>query len=190
MTVSPGLDAFLPLQIDAHFTLRAVELEDAESLAAFVEGNREHLARFLPDLVAEIVELATARAHLERVIELRDRDSLLEMHLLEGGSLCGAARLRNIDWQYRSGNVGYLLGSAHQGRGIITRTVLRFLEWTFSELGLHRVELRCEDGNTASAAGAGRLGFTHAGVARDGEDLGDRYRDILVFSRLSSDGQT
>jgi ribosomal-protein-serine acetyltransferase len=182
-----SFECFRALSIDDGIVLRAVEIDDAEQLAAFVQDNREHLAPFLSELVDEIRDAATARAHLERVVGDRGRGSLLEMHILEHDVLCGAVRLRNVDWHHRSGNIGYLIAATHQGRGLVTRVVKRFVEWTFAELRLHRIELRCARGNLASTAVARRLGFSLEGTLRDGERLGEGYSDILVFARLSTD---
>jgi ribosomal-protein-serine acetyltransferase len=187
MSLPCTLATFPPLAIGEDLVLRAVELEEAEALAAFVLVNRAHLATFLIDLVEEITDVSTARAHLERVIALRAQGSLLELHIHASDGLCGAVRLRNLDWRHRSGNIGYLVGAAYQGRGIVTRAVTRCIEWAFDELQLHRVELRCAADNTASAAVARRLGFTLEGRLRDGECLDGRYHDILVFSRLRTD---
>jgi ribosomal-protein-serine acetyltransferase len=187
MTAPNSLGAFPSLSIDERVVLRAVEREDAEALCTFVLANRDHLASFLVDLVDEISNESAARAHLDRVIEMRALGSLLEMHIFEADVLCGAVRLRNIDWNNRSGNIGYLIGASFQGRGIITRTVDQFLKWAFAELQLHRIELRCAAANLASVAVAGRLGFTLEGTLRDAERLNDRYCDILVFSRLHTD---
>ena len=186
MTLPDSFECFRALSIGDGIVLRAVEIDDAEQLAAFVRENREHLAPFLADLVDEITDAVAARTHLERVIEDRRR-GLLEMHILEHDVLCGAVRLRNVDWHHRSGNIGYLIAGTHQGRGLVTRVVARFIEWTFAELRLHRIELRCARGNAASSAIARRLGFSLEGTLRDGERLGDGYSDILVFSRLSTD---
>ena len=186
VTLPDSFECFRALSIGDGIVLRAVEIADAEPLAAFVQDNRAHLAPFLSDLVDEITDVLTARAHLERVIDDRVR-GLLEMHIVEHDVLCGAVRLRNVDWHHRSGNIGYLIAARHEGRGIVTRVVTRFIEWTFAELRLHRIELRCARGNAASTAVARRLGFSLEGTLRDAERLGDGYSDILVFSRLSTD---
>lgn len=182
-----SFDRFRPLSIDDGVVLRAVEIDDAAQLAALVQANRAHLAPFLSDLVEEVTDAITARAHLERVVGDRGRGTLLEMHIVEHGVLCGAVRLRNLDWHHRSANIGYLIAASHGGRGLVTRVVTRFVAWTFAELRLHRIELRCARGNAASTAVARRLGFTLEGTLRDGERLGDGHTDILVYSRLATD---
>jgi hypothetical protein len=54
-------------------------------------------------------------------------------------------------------------------------------------VGLHRVEIRAAVDNTCSYAIPGRLGFTHEGVAREAERIGDRYVDQVVYSTLADE---
>jgi ribosomal-protein-serine acetyltransferase len=187
VTLPDLLSTFEPLEIGDGFVLRAVVIDDADVLAAFVDVNRDHLGRFLPGLVAEIIDVETARLHCEQMVALQAQGELLEMHLFDGELLCGAIRLRDVDGYNRSGNIGYLLGAEHAGRGLATRMVSRFVEWAFDALQMHRIELRCVATNVASAAVALRLGFTLEGRLRDCELIDDEFHDDLVFSRLRSD---
>lgn len=187
MTLPDLLSTIEPLEIGDGFVLRAVAIDDADALAAFVASNRGHLGRFLPGLVDEIVDVETARVHCEQVVALQAQGELLEMHLFDGELLCGAVRLRDVDGRNRRSNVGYLLGADHAGRGLATRTVSRFVEWAFDALRLHRIELRCVATNTASAAVADRLGFVLEGRLRGCELIDGEFHDDLVYSRLRTD---
>lgn len=193
-------DRFAPLQIDTALSLRAVALADAVALAAFVDDNREHLSIFLTDLTDEITDTASAQRHLDDVLDLRAHKLLLEMHIWDGARLCGAVRLRDVDWHHRNAKIGYLLGATDQGRGVITRVLTTFLTWAFHDLQLHRIELRCDPRNAPSIAVAKRLGFTCEGIARGVERhgahpwseraharSGDRYDDVMIFARLCTD---
>lgn len=187
MTLPCDFDRFAPLQLDNALSLRAVALDDAMALAAFVDDNRAHLAVFLSDLTDEISDVTSAQRHLAEVLDLRLHKLLLEMHIWDGARLCGAVRLRDVDWQHRNAKIGYLLGACEQGRGVITRVLTTFLRWAFDELQMHRIELRCDPDNASSIAVAKRLGFTYEGIARGVERHGDRYDDVMIFARLSTD---
>jgi ribosomal-protein-serine acetyltransferase len=180
-------DSFAPLHIDSALSLRAVALDDAMALAAFVDDNRDHLSVFLTDLTDEITDVTSAQRHLTDVLDLRLHKLLLEMHIWDGARLCGAVRLRDVDWQHRNAKIGYLLGASDQGRGVMARVLTTFLRWAFDELQLHRIELRCDPRNAASIAVAQRLGFTHEGLARGAERRGDHYDDVMIFARLCTD---
>lgn len=200
MSQPSDFDSFTPLHIDTALSLRAVAPDDAVALAAFVDDNRVHLSLFLADLTDEIIDVTSAERHLADVLDLRLHKVLLEMHIWDGARLCGAVRLRDVDWQHRNAKIGYLLGASDQGRGVITRVLTTFLAWAFDELRMHRIELRCDPCNAPSIAVAKRLGFTCEGIARGIERHGahpcserahagskDRYDDVMIFARLCTD---
>ena len=200
MSQPSDFDSFTPLHIDTALSLRAVAPDDAVALAAFVDDNRVHLSVFLSDLTDEITDVTSAERHLADVLDLRLHKLLLEMHIWDGARLCGAVRLRDIDWQHRNAKIGYLLGASEQGRGVITRVLTTFLAWAFDELQMHRIELRCDPRNAPSIAVAKRLGFTCEGIARGVERhgahpwseraharSGAHYDDVMIFARLCTD---
>ena len=187
MLLPTDFQSFTPLQIDSTVWLRAVALEDAPALATFVDDNRAHLAVFLSDLTEEICDATSAARHLTDVLELRLHNILLEMHVWDGTRLCGAVRLRDVDWHHRNAKIGYLLGASDQGRGVMTRVLTTFLPWAFGQLQLHRLELRCDPRNAPSIAVAKRLGFTLEGIARGAERHGDQYDDVMIFARRCTD---
>jgi ribosomal-protein-serine acetyltransferase len=178
---------FAPLTVGPELLLRPVEAGDAADLAELVRRNVDHLVTYLSDLLEIVYDEPSARAHLHEAEAARDRDELLELHLFERGQLCGALRLRNFDWRVGSANLGYLLDAGHTGRGLITRAAAALLAWSFDELPLFRVELRCAARNQASVAVATRLGFQLEGTARAAERDGAGRRDVLVLSRLRTD---
>ena len=187
VTLPDLLTTFAPLDLGGGFTLRAVDVADAPALAALVRANSAHLGRFIPAVVATIVDDESAVRHCREMQRLQSTGELLEMHLFDGDVLCGSVRMRDVDGRNRSAYIGYFIGTDHQGRGLVTLAVGAFVEWAFSSLQLHRIGLRCVAANTASAAVAHRLGFTLEGRLRDCELIDGVFHDDLVFSRLSSD---
>jgi ribosomal-protein-serine acetyltransferase len=82
------------------------------------------------------------------------------------------------------GEVGYGIGSAHEGRGLVTAATRALIDIGFGELGLHRIVIRAGVGNARSRAIPERLGFTLEGHAREeGRGSGGFY-DIVVYGLL------
>jgi RimJ/RimL family protein N-acetyltransferase len=189
VTLPDLLCAYEPLAIADGLVLRAVTVGDGPALAAFVADNQQHLSRYLAGLVEEIVDVRSAVQHCRAMVKLQAQGALLELYLVDGDDrMCGSVRLRDVDGRSGSANVGYLLAADHVGRGLATRAVAGVVDWAFTVLQLHRVELRCVASNRASAAVAGRLGFTLEGRLRDCELIDGEFHDDLVFSRLATDG--
>lgn len=78
---------------------------------------------------------------------------------------------------------GYWLAAGARGRGLATRAVTLMTGWLF-EMGAARVFLTIDAENTASAAVAGRAGFTHEGTLRDDGVWQGQRRDVDVFAVL------
>jgi ribosomal-protein-serine acetyltransferase len=86
---------------------------------------------------------------------------LFDDQVVAGG--CGAS----VDLVNREAEVGYWLGAAYEGRGIIGESVRSLLHFLFDDYEVHRVVIRAALGNVRSRAVAERLGFTLEGIQRE-----------------------
>ena len=114
MTLPDLLTTFAPLDLGGGFTRRAVDVADAPALAALVRANSAHLGRFIPAVVATIVDDESAVRHCREMQRLQSTGELLEMHLFDGDVLCGSVRMRDVDGRNRSAYIGYFIGTDHQ----------------------------------------------------------------------------
>jgi ribosomal-protein-serine acetyltransferase len=83
--------------------------------------------------------------------------------------------------------MGYSLGAEHQGRGIVTACMRVLIHYTFDELKLNRVELRCAAENLKSRAVAERLGFTREGELRESWLIHGSFVGKVVYGMLASE---
>lgn len=171
------------LEIDDNSHLRLLEEADAEELYRLVDGNRAHLAEWMPWAAGQTFEQTAnfIRGSLRRHAERNGS----ELALMLDGRMIGAAGFAGIDWVARSTNIGYWLGEEHQGRGLMTRAVRALVDHAFGELGLHRVEIKAAEGNRRSRAIPERLGFEQEGILREAECVDDRYMDLVVYGLLA-----
>ena len=165
--------------------LREVTRDDVDELYAVSLANREHLLPWMP-WAGDIRRPVTER-YVEGAIAQRERNDGTQFVLVVGGVIAGSFGFHRIDWINRATTIGYWIAERHQGRGLATAAVRAMIDHAFRTWGLHRVEIAPEPGNARSRAIPERLGFTQEGVRRDGERFGDGYRDLLVYSLLSSD---
>jgi ribosomal-protein-serine acetyltransferase len=61
------------------------------------------------------------------------------------------------------------------------------VDYLFSELKLHRIEIRCATDNVKSWAVPKRLGFSKEGVLRQAQAFDGRFLDIEVYGLLAED---
>ena len=176
----------IPLSSSCGVSLQPVAVEHAAALADLLRQEKAHLSPYLPAL-GELTSLSAARGHLAVAVDRARHHELFERHLFDGAVLCGAIRLKNIDRDDRKAHIGYFLGSAFEGRGIVTSSMRSVLAFCFDTLQLNRLELRCAAGNERSMAVARRLGFVHEGTLRQDEFLHGAFVDQHVFGLLRDD---
>lgn len=180
----------LRYDIDDSLTLRQVQPRYAAEVYALIDANREHLLRWLswPTLCNSV---ADSEAYAQQTLADFEARKQLSMHVVENEKIIGG--IGWTDWkqgpemgaEYASADIGYWLAADATGRGVMTRRVRRLLDAAFEEFDLHRITIRCEIGNTASAAIPRRLHFTHEGTLRHVCCYADRWVDHDLFSMLA-----
>jgi ribosomal-protein-serine acetyltransferase len=171
---------YWPLGDDAF--VRTYTPDDAEALAALVRANYDRLAPWMPWATRDRTA-ADQRDWIERC--LRSETDLEGNGIwLADGALAGGIGMR-IDTLSNHGEIGYWLGVAAEGRGLVTRACARFIDHGFGELGLHRIAIRAGVANERSRAVAVRLGFTEEGVLREEErSAAGVYHDLVAYGLL------
>lgn len=157
---------------------------DARPLAALC--NDEEAARWLPLRVPFTVVdgrewIATAAGKWRN-----EKYAAFAVDDVHTGELIGSVSVR-VDTQRQLGDIGYLVKREARRRGSASRAVSMLVDWCFDDLGLGRVQIRCEPGNVASRAVAEACGFVFEGVLRAENVVRDRRVDSAIFSLLPSD---
>jgi ribosomal-protein-serine acetyltransferase len=175
----------LSLQVTDCVELRQIEEGDAQPLTDLIDRNRAYLKEWLPWLDNSTDIHDTAR-FIGRSIEQALDDNGLTLAIVYSGSLAGVVGQHYLDSINRRTELGYWLDSAHQGKGIVTRSVARLVDYAFAAQNCHRVIIHCAVGNVKSRAIPERLGFVQEGVLREAEWLYDHYVDLAIYSMLKS----
>lgn len=166
--------------------LRALGVADAEHIFLVVQENREHLREWLP-WVDKTFTSEDTRKFLASVEAGRLERRTLAYGVYEDGEFRGVAGVHDIDLADRGAMIGYWLAAGARGRGLMTRSVRLLLRVLFEDLGLERVEIRCAEGNRASAAIPERLGFHFEGVRRHGQLLNAGFVNLRCYSMLRAE---
>lgn len=104
------------------------------------------------------------------------------------GTLVGGISLYRADAGTRSAEVGYGVRLGYRDAGIATEALTGLTAWALSEGGLQRIELRVRPENHASIKVADRAGFLLEGTLRRVALEDDGLCDLVVYSRLDTDG--
>ena len=144
------------IEVGAHgLVLRRLRVADAAGLLAAIERSRPELRRFMPWAMQDPT-LESVRAFLESVVA----GPSLGFGLFDaGGELVGGFGLHD-----RRGpgilEIGYWVRSDRTGRGYATAAAGALANVAFDRFPLvHRIEIRCDPANLASAAIPPKLGY-------------------------------
>ncbi|EHS1184033.1 GNAT family N-acetyltransferase [Vibrio vulnificus] len=104
-------------------------------------------------------------------------------------NLVGNIGLHEINHDLQRACIGYWLSEELQGKGIVTLSCQKMLEYAFDTLSMELVQLRAAKENTASRAVAERLGMSLEGIISRNEKVQDRVLDHAVYALRKTDWQ-
>lgn len=87
-------------------------------------------------------------------------------------------------------SLGYWMGQAHAGHGLMTEALRALLPFVFDDLRLHRLEAACLPNNEPSKGVLSKVGFHEEGMARQYLRINGEWADHLLFALLRADYDT
>lgn len=169
--------------------LRPLEPRDVDAFAqAFADD---------PELgpawgVEEDPDAAELAERVERAASFAAAGRGVELAIADRGSddLVGTVIMHSIDWRHERAEVGFWLAPGARGRGAATEGVGLLVNWAFTDLGLHRIEMITLPALPSFGrvlALAKRLGFRQEGVMRERNFERGRRHDTMVLAVLRAD---
>lgn len=102
--------------------------------------------------------------------------------------LKGAVHLSHIRrGAAQMGSLGYWLGAAYQGQGIMREAVALVCRFGFDEVGLHRIEAACMVDNIPSQRVLLQNGFAHEGRAQNYLEINGKWESHDLFGLIQED---
>jgi [ribosomal protein S5]-alanine N-acetyltransferase len=101
----------------------------------------------------------------------------------------GMISLSNIDYYRGIGTMGYWLGHKHWKRGFAKEALQKMIEFSFTEVGLNRIDISASAPNTSSHSLIKKVGFIQEGVRRQRNRIKStgRVYDEVVYGLLNQD---
>jgi RimJ/RimL family protein N-acetyltransferase len=171
--------------------VRPYRKEDATHLQQAVAESRDHIRPWLPfaDEHQTVDESLIWIVNAESRWLLRTSMNCTVIEATTGRHL-GGIGLQVHSWDIPYFEIGYWLRKSAEGHGYITEAASLLTDFALNNLGTQRVEIRCDELNTASANVARRLGYVEEGCFRnDFQSPEGAVRNTLVFSRIPGDGE-
>lgn len=171
------------IRVDDELELRALQPSDAAEIFALTDRNRSYLRRWLP-WVDGTRSVADTQAFIRRSLDALHLGQGFQVTIRCRGELVGVMGFVYVDEVNGRTEIGYWLGEAFQGRGIMTRACRALVDFAFRSLHLNRVEIRVEVTNARSRAIPERLGFSQEAVLREAAWMYDHPIDLVMYSLL------
>lgn len=125
-------------------------------------------------------QLATNRQAFQAGISMR---LFLLQRSEPEGAIVGSANFSSfVRGPFLACRLGYSLGEAFQGQGLMSEALRSAIEHVFGELGFHRIEANHVPTNERSGRLLRRLGFAIDGYARDYLYIDGAWRDHVLTS--------
>jgi len=176
----------MKIQVDDRISMELLCDDHSEKLFQLTDSNRKYLREWLPWLdsinsVSDIVKF------IQTSIEQYENGHGPQFAMFYNGIICGVNGFHKIDKLHKCGSIGYWLSEDYTGKGIITEGTKELLKIGYRDYVLHKIEIRCADGNIKSRAIAERLGFTYEATLRDCEWLYTKHVSHAIYSMLKSE---
>lgn len=170
--------------------LRAPEMRDFEAWSALRGASREFLRPWEPTWPPNDLTRPAFRARIKRYGQdvRADASYPFFIYRLGDGVLVGGLTLGQIRRGVaQTASLGYWMGEAHAGQGLMSDAVRALLPYAFATLRLRRIEAACLPENAPSIRLLERIGFTREGYARSYLCIAGAWRDHLLYAILAND---
>ena len=140
--------------------LREWRPDDLDDLVELLD--EPDIARWTP--MPSPFDVEAGLAYLKRAQQGRLNGQRIQLAITaDGGKPLGEVLLFGVDTGLKEAELGYLVGAAHRRRGLASKALTLLTGYAQDALGLRRLVLRIDPGNTASTAVARRCGFRLTG---------------------------
>lgn len=167
--------------------LRPPRAEDHGAWAQLRDESRGFLMPWEPIWPSDDLTKAAFRRRLKRYAREIEDDAAYPFlifrdgdGLLLGGLTLGMVR-RGVS---QAATLGYWMGAAHAGQGIMTRAVRLAAGYAFDTLRLRRLEAACVPTNAPSMRLLERVGFRREGYARQYLCINGAWQDHVLYGLL------
>lgn len=161
--------------------LRLLTSEDTENIIKWRNSDkvRKHFI---------YQELFTRESHERWIFEMIDTGKVIQMIICEESSdtPIGSVYIRDIDKRHKKAEYGIFIGAdAARGRGYGTAAAKLMMQYSFQEIGLHKLFLRVFADNIQAIKSYEKAGFVKEAYLKDEVYVENQYRDIVLMAAIN-----
>lgn len=169
--------------------LREIVADDAPALFA-IHSDDEAMRWFGTNPLVTLQEADKLVENFAALRRMANPGTRWALELRNGGELIGTCGLFRWNRGWRSCAVGYELGRAHWGQGLMHEALNAVLDWGFAAMELHRIEAQVHPANIPSIRRLEALGFQREGLLRQAGYWLGAYHDLAAYALLRDERPT
>jgi RimJ/RimL family protein N-acetyltransferase len=145
--------------------IRKPEIGDGKAVNNAIKASVTELKRWMPWMQEVPAPEDTEENIRESVANWINRTNLrmLVFHK-DTGEFIASSGFHAINWDVPKVEIGYWMDTRYTGQGYMTEAVDALTAYAFTELGVKRVQILCDEANKASRAVAERVGYQLEGI--------------------------
>lgn len=175
------------LQIEDNLELGLAQEHHADEVFSIISENYKHLFDWMSWLNEEMTVEDVRQFYRISLKSFAENGSDLVLLIILDGKMVGTIGLHGINRRDKSGEIGYWLVENATGKGLMTKSVERMIDYGFEDLNLNRIVIKCAPENLNSRVLPEKLGFQEEGTEREAAWLHTRFIDHVVYSMLARD---
>ena len=172
--------------VDNDLVLRTYDVADAQELFDAVNGSRRHLNPWL-DWVSKTTKPEHSLHFIQQSLHLQNTQQALALGIFDNGKVIGGVGMHDWDQETKRAQIGYWIRTEYEGKGIVSKCLVKFIEFLFDKTGFNKIEIHFVQSNKRSAKVAARLGFKVEGVIRQCIMRNGMPEDMVITGLLKSE---
>lgn len=174
------------LKVDSEIVLKEIELSDAEDIFKIIDSDRENLRTWL-SFIDSTKEIEDTKDFIRSTLFLPEDIRDFVAVIIYKGQKIGLIGFKLTDFVNKKTELGYWISKEFENKGIVTKSVVKMIDYAFNNLELNRIQIKCGIGNEKSSKIPKKLNFKFEGIERSAELLNGKFIDAEVYSILKDE---
>lgn len=171
-----------PIILTDRLKLRAINLTDSQEI--FALRSDVEVLKYLDRPAAKFLEEAIEFIQ-KNIEQLRTNDGISwAITLKEKPELIGTIGFWKIDKEHHRAEIGYMLFTAQQQKGLMQEAITAVLQYGFNTMHLHSVEANVNPDNAASKKLLLKNNFVQEAYFRENYYFESKFLDSAIYSLL------
>ncbi|CAB4591176.1 unannotated protein [freshwater metagenome] len=173
---------FVPSLSHEGVHVRSIRARDARPLRKLLMDNRAWLEKWEATIPGYSV-LPPVGDIIRSLLRLARQNQAAPFIIEHDGEVVGQLTVSGLSFgSLSSGSIGYWISQDRAGRGITPTAVALVVDWCFTGLGIHRIEICIRPENVSSLRIVRKLGMRYEGLRRRYIHIDGDWRDHFCFA--------